>query len=57
MKHEKSTGAPGFRDTQRKRRGHDFLPAAGTVPPLRATEETPLAEKVIACHYFCAMGD
>jgi hypothetical protein len=57
VKHEKITGAPGFRETQRERRGHDFLPEADTVPPLYATEEVPLAEKVIACHYFCAAGD
>ena len=50
-------GAPGFRDTQREHRGHDFLPPAGTVPPLGATEELPLADKIIACRYFCAAGD
>jgi hypothetical protein len=47
-------------ETQRRLRGHDFLPPPGErgrIPGERATEGVPLAEKVIRIHYFCASAD
>jgi Protein of unknown function (DUF2958) len=47
-------------ETQRQRRGHDFLPPEDErrcIPGERESEDTPLDEKVIHIHYFCAAGD
>jgi hypothetical protein len=47
-------------ETQRRLRGHDFLPPPGErrrIPGERATEHVPLAEKVIHVHYSCASAD
>src|ERR1017187_9280595 len=47
-------------ETQRRLRGHDFLPPPDErreIPGERATERVPLAEKVIRIHYFCASAD
>lgn len=41
-------------------RGHDFLPPAADlvlVPPLYATESTPLPDKVVWIHYFAGACD
>lgn len=41
-------------------RGHTFLPPLeerATVPPLYATEHTPLGEKVVHLHYFVGACD
>lgn len=41
-------------------RGHDFLPPEeelALVPPLYATEATPLADKVVWIHYFVGACD
>ena len=47
-----------FTETQRKRRGHAFLPPADIeIPPLGATDETKAANKLIPLHYFSAGGD
>ncbi len=41
-------------ETQRARRGHEFLPAslARTIPKLYATENIPLDDKIVHAHYF-----
>ena len=47
-------------DTQRRLRGHDFLPPPAErrqIPGERKTERVPLAEKPISLHYFCASAD
>lgn len=45
-------------ETQRKRRGHSFMPGPDVqVPGLYATEGTTMDDKTIAVHYFCAVGD
>ena len=45
-------------ETQRKRRGHRFLPPKSVqVPMLMTTTGTAMADKVIPLHYFCASGD
>ena len=45
-------------ETQRKRRGHNFLPPKSVkVPALYATNVVPAPDKVVAVHYFSAGGD
>ena len=44
-------------DSQRARRGHDFYPAADSIPVLYATEDTRGAEKIIHAHYFHGGND
>jgi hypothetical protein len=47
-------------ETQRKRRGHNFLPpkaVLGKTPMLRTTDGIPFDDKTIWVHYFCAAGD
>lgn len=47
-------------ETQRKRRGHAFLPPKAVlakIPALYATESTPAEDKVIWAHYFSAGSD
>jgi len=47
-------------DTQRERRGHDFLSDAdtlGKIPVLYGTEDTPAEDKIIWLHYFSAASD
>lgn len=47
-------------ETQRKRRGHPFLPSASEleqVPALYATESTPVEDKVLHLHFFAPWGD
>lgn len=45
-------------ETQRARRGHDFMPPADLeVPALYATDGTPAEAKLILLHYFSAAGD
>jgi hypothetical protein len=45
-------------ETQRKRRGHAFVPGLDVeVPRLYATEGTKMDDKTIVIHYFCAAGD
>ena len=45
-------------ETQRKRRGHNFLPPKTVkVPGIMATDGIPVADKSIPLHYFCASGD
>lgn len=47
-----------FTETQRRRRGHNFLPPKSVkVPALYQTERIPTADKIIAVHYFMAGGD
>jgi len=47
-------------ETQRKRRGHQFMPTKAVMdkmPGMYATENTPADDKMIYAHYFSAMGD
>jgi hypothetical protein len=47
-------------ETQRTRRGHDFLPPAAElaeVPGLYETDGIPAEAKLIPLHYFAASGD
>jgi hypothetical protein len=47
-------------DTQRERRGHEFLADADAldkIPPLYATEHIPPEDKIIHLHYFSAASD
>jgi len=47
-------------ETQRTRRGHDFLPPAAElaqIPGLYETDGIPAEAKLIPLHYFCAAGD
>lgn len=47
-----------MQETQRKRRGHNFLPPKSVkVPALMSTEMTPLDDKLIPLKYFSAAGD
>lgn len=47
-----------MQETQRKRRGHNFLPPKSVkVPALMSTDGIPFAEKSIPLHYFSAAGD
>lgn len=47
-------------ETNRKRRGHDFYPSPAvlaTIPPLYATENTPIGEHILHLHYFFGGSD
>lgn len=47
-------------ETQRKRRGHAFMPpkaVLGKIPPLYGTEDVAIVDKIVWVHYFCAAGD
>lgn len=47
-------------ETQRRRRGHAFLPPKDVlrrIPAIYATENTPAADKTVWVHYFAASGD
>lgn len=47
-------------ETQRARRGHDFLPPAdelAEIPALYETDGIPAEAKLIPLHYFAASGD
>jgi hypothetical protein len=45
-------------ETQRERRGHQFIPPnVAELPKLYATEHTKEADTEIVVHYFCAAGD
>jgi hypothetical protein len=48
-----------FPETQRQRRGHDFLPLSALegVPELYATEDIEAQDKIVALHFFSASGD
>jgi hypothetical protein len=49
-----------MREVNRRLRGHDFLPAwdaLTAIPLLRATEQVPLAEKIIHLHFFIGACD
>ena len=47
-----------MQETQRKRRGHNFVPPKSVhVPKLYETERVPMQERMIPVHYFCASGD
>ena len=50
------TSTTGITETQRKRRGHIFVPPADIrkkTPGLYATEATPLADKILHVKWFC----
>jgi hypothetical protein len=59
--HRMAEGPEGqvkMEETQRKRRGHNFLPPKSVnVPMIKTTTGIPMAEKSIPLHYFCAAGD
>lgn len=47
-------------ETQRRRRGHAFLPPKAIldkIPMLYVTEGTPFEDKIIYAHYFSAASD
>lgn len=45
-------------ETQRKRRGHSFVPPKTVkVPGIMETDRIPMENKIIPLHYFCASGD
>lgn len=44
-------------ETQRRRRGHDFYPAAGSLPALYSTDRVKAAEKLIVAHWFIGSAD
>jgi hypothetical protein len=47
-------------EVNRRRRGHDFLPAwesMTAIPHLYATEDVPLQEKIIHVHFFVGSCD
>lgn len=47
-------------ETQRRRRGHAFLPPKAVlkrIPPIYGTEGTPTADKTVWAHYFSAASD
>ena len=45
-------------ETQRRRRGHAFMPPTSVViPKLGKTEKVPVGDKLIPLHYFAASGD
>ena len=49
-----------FTESQRRRRGHAFLPPAPvlrSIPKLYDTEKVPAGDKMIPLHYFSASGD
>jgi hypothetical protein len=57
MKHERDTMVT---ETQRKRRGHAFLPPKvilKRIPRIYATENTRTENKMVWIHYFSAAGD
>lgn len=45
-------------ETQRRRRGHDFYPPAGSqIPGMYAQDGLPDEDHVVYVHYFAASGD
>lgn len=47
-----------FVETQRKRRGHNFLPPKSVkVPALYTNDDVPAEDQVVVLHYFAATGD
>jgi len=49
-----------FTETQRRRRGHQFMPTKAVlakIPALYGTEGTATEDKIVWAHYFSAAGD